>query len=90
MASEKVPLRSNGCIHFSVANCITRDRQSRGPLGDGSPRNYLEEPKPEDPVGEPVTVCRVDWPAQGPEDYSYESSAETLEITEDVLRDVGF
>lgn len=86
MANEKVPLRSNGCIHFSVTNCITHDRQSRGPLGGGSPRNYLGEPKPEDPV----TVCRVDWPAQGPEDYSYESSTETLEITEDVLRYVGF
>jgi len=52
--------------------------------------NYLEEPEPEDLVGEPVTVCRVDWNAQGPEDYSPEPSTETLEIAEDILRDVGF
>lgn len=52
--------------------------------------NHLEEPEPEDLVGEPVTVCRVDWNAQGPEDYSPEPSTETLEIAEDILRDVGF
>ena len=52
--------------------------------------NHLEEPEPEDLVGEPVTVCRVDWAAQGPRDYSPEPSIETLEIAEDVLRDVGF
>jgi hypothetical protein len=52
--------------------------------------NHLEEPEPEDLVGEPVTVCRVDWNAQGPEDYSPEPSTETLEIAEDVLRDIGF
>jgi hypothetical protein len=52
--------------------------------------NHLEEPEPEDLVGNPVTVCRVDWTAQGPEDYSPEPSTETLEIAEDVLRDVGF
>ena len=52
--------------------------------------NHLEQPEPEDLVGEPVTVCRVDWTAQGPEDYSPEPSIETLEIAEDVLRDVGF
>ena len=52
--------------------------------------NYLEEPEPEDLVGESVTVCRVDWPAQGPEDYSPEPSTETLEIAEDALKDIGF
>lgn len=52
--------------------------------------NHLEKPEPEDLVGEPVTVCRVDWTAQGPEDYSPEPSTETLEIAEDILKDVGF
>ena len=58
--------------------------------GNFSIANHLEEPGPEDLVGEPVTVCRVDWTAQGPEDYSPEPPTETLEIAEDVLRDVGF
>ena len=52
--------------------------------------NHLEEPEPEDLVGDPITVCRVDWTAQEPEDYSPEPSTETLEIAEDVLKDVGF
>jgi hypothetical protein len=52
--------------------------------------NHLEEPEPEDLVGEPVTVCRVDWNPQGPKNYSPEPFTETLEIAEDVLRDVGF
>ncbi|PSG99224.1 MAG: hypothetical protein BRC29_03805 [Nanohaloarchaea archaeon SW_7_43_1] len=51
--------------------------------------NQLEGPEPEDLVGEPITVCRVDWTAQGPEDYSPEPTPETLEIAEDVLKDIG-
>jgi len=50
---------------------------------------YLDGTSKEDLVGQPVTVCKVDWSAEGSHNYSPEPSEETLDIAEDILKDIG-